>query len=103
VVRDWAIAGRGLAFKSWLDVAQDVSEGRLEVALPAWSHAPTPLQLVALARRHRPARLTACADFLAARFAEFSVRYPFPSAKVATKSSKPVKAAKAKSAVTVNT
>lgn len=48
VVRDWAVAGRGLAFKSWLDVAQDVSAGRLEVALPAWSHAPTPLQLVAL-------------------------------------------------------
>lgn len=106
VVRDWAIAGRGLAFKSWLDVAQDVSAGRLEVALPAWSHAPTPLQLVALARRHRPARLTACADFLAARFAEFSARYPFSSATAATTSPKPVKSAKstkAKSAVAANT
>jgi hypothetical protein len=89
-----------------LDVAQDVSAGRLEVALPAWSHAPTPLQLVALARRHRPARLTACADFLAARFAEFSARYPFSSATAATTSPKPVKSTKstkAKSAVAANT
>ncbi|WP_346824903.1 LysR family transcriptional regulator [Ralstonia solanacearum] len=83
VLRDWAIAGRGLAFKAWLDVAQDVYAGRLEVALPAWAHAPTPLQLVSLARRHRPARLTACADFLAARFARFSARYPFPPASAA--------------------
>jgi len=89
-----------------LDVAQDVCAGRLEVALPAWSHAPTPLQLVALARRHRPARLTACADFLAARFAEFSARYPFPSAQAAAASQKPAKAVKptkTKPAVAANT
>ncbi|QHB54413.1 LysR family transcriptional regulator [Ralstonia solanacearum] len=83
VLRDWAIAGRGLAFKAWLDVAQDVYAGRLEVVLPAWAHAPTPLQLVSLARRHRPTRLTACADFLTARFARFSARYPFPPASAA--------------------
>ncbi|AXV76636.1 MULTISPECIES: LysR family transcriptional regulator [Ralstonia solanacearum species complex] len=87
VVRDWAIAGRGLAFKAWLDVARDVYAGRLEVALPAWAHAPTPLQLVSLARRHRPVRLTACADFLAARFTQFSARYPFPPASAAAASS----------------
>ncbi|MGT2490250.1 substrate binding domain-containing protein [Cupriavidus basilensis] len=29
VVRDWALAGHGIAFKSWFDVAADVSAGRL--------------------------------------------------------------------------
>ncbi len=60
--------------------------GQPEVALPARAHAPTPQQRVSLARRHRPARLTACADFLAARFARFSTRYPFPPASAAVAS-----------------
>ena len=34
VVRLWAIAGQGIAYKSWLDVAGDVQAGRLKVLLP---------------------------------------------------------------------
>lgn len=33
VVRRWAVAGEGIAYKSWLDVSEDVRSGRLEVLL----------------------------------------------------------------------
>lgn len=46
VTRRWAVAGQGVVYKSWLDVADDVCEGRLQVLLPDWSGEPTPLYLV---------------------------------------------------------
>ena len=46
VVRRWAVAGEGITYKSWLDVHQDVVEGRLEVLLPAMPGEPTPMNLV---------------------------------------------------------
>lgn len=46
VTRRWAVAGRGVVYKSWLDVAEDVREGRLQVLLPNWLGEPTPLYLV---------------------------------------------------------
>ncbi len=33
VVRRWAVAGQGIAYKSWLDVGDDVRAGRLQVLL----------------------------------------------------------------------
>jgi DNA-binding transcriptional LysR family regulator len=45
VVRRWAVAGEGITYKSWLDVRDDVLEGRLQVLLDGiGSHIP--LQLV---------------------------------------------------------
>ncbi|MBB3103403.1 LysR family transcriptional regulator [Azomonas macrocytogenes] len=46
VVRRWALAGEGIAYKSWLDVSQDVREGRLQVLLEQCGGEPAPLQLV---------------------------------------------------------
>jgi len=44
-VRRWAVAGEGITYKSWLDVRDDVLEGRLQVLLDGiGSHIP--LQLV---------------------------------------------------------
>jgi len=51
VVRRWALAGEGIAYKSWLDVSQDVAEKRLEVLLPELPGEPTPLHLVCPHRR----------------------------------------------------
>ncbi len=51
VVRRWALAGEGIAYKSWLDVSQDVAQGRLEVLLPELPGEPTPLHLVCPHRR----------------------------------------------------
>ena len=46
VARRWAVAGQGIAYKSWLDVCADVRAGRLEVLLPGQPTEPTPLSLV---------------------------------------------------------
>ncbi len=51
VVRRWALAGEGIAYKSWLDVSQDVAQGRLEVLLPELPGEPIPLNLVCPHRR----------------------------------------------------
>lgn len=46
VVRRWAVAGEGIAYKSWLDVCADVQASRLEVLLPDVPGEATPLNLV---------------------------------------------------------
>ena len=51
VVRRWALAGEGIAYKSWLDVSEDVAQGRLQVLLPELPGEPTPLNLVCPHRR----------------------------------------------------
>lgn len=51
VVRRWALAGEGIAYKSWLDVSADVAQGRLALLLPEVPGEPTPLHLVCPHRR----------------------------------------------------
>ncbi|MFK8333125.1 LysR family transcriptional regulator [Pseudomonas sp. BJa5] len=46
VVRRWALAGAGIAYKSWLDVAFDVRAGRLKVLLGHLQGEPAPLNLM---------------------------------------------------------
>ncbi len=46
VVRRWALAGAGIAYKSWLDVAADVRAGRLRVLLGQYRGESTPLNLL---------------------------------------------------------
>ncbi|QBF29018.1 LysR family transcriptional regulator [Pseudomonas tructae] len=46
VVRRWAVAGVGIAYKSWLDVAGDVQAGRLKLLLPHLRGEPAPLNLM---------------------------------------------------------
>ncbi|WP_407729510.1 LysR family transcriptional regulator [Pseudomonas helleri] len=59
VVRLWAIAGAGIAYKSWLDVAQDVTAGRLKVLLPELTceHAPLNLLCGHRAQLSKPVKL----------------------------------------------
>ena len=51
VVRRWALAGHGIACKSWFDIAEDVAAGRLALLCPQWPGEPAPLHLV-YASRH---------------------------------------------------
>ncbi|WP_122858470.1 LysR family transcriptional regulator [Pseudomonas viridiflava] len=46
VVRRWAVAGEGVAYKSWLDVAADVRVGRLQVVMPHLLGELAPLNLL---------------------------------------------------------
>lgn len=59
VVRRWAVAGQGLVYKSWLDVAGDVQAGRLQVLLADWAGEATPLNLICAHRDQlsQPVRL----------------------------------------------
>ncbi len=52
LVREWALAGLGLAYKSRLDVAGDLAAGRLVPLLPGWLGEPAPLHWMAVGR-HR--------------------------------------------------
>jgi DNA-binding transcriptional LysR family regulator len=52
VVRRWAVAGKGIALKSQLDIADDLKSGRLiEVELDGWQVANYPLYLICPERR----------------------------------------------------
>jgi DNA-binding transcriptional LysR family regulator len=66
MVRRWAIRGRGIAYRIWADVAEDVAAGRLQRVLPEWIGEATPLSLVYTERRLSPA-LRAVIGFLLER------------------------------------
>jgi DNA-binding transcriptional LysR family regulator len=51
VVRRWTLAGEGIAYRSWLDVATDVRAGRLARVLPDQQGEPAPLHMVCPHRR----------------------------------------------------
>ncbi|WP_317202675.1 LysR family transcriptional regulator [Janthinobacterium sp.] len=50
LVRRWAVAGHGIAYKSRLDVAADIGAGRLRVLLPEEGWEAVPLHLVCMHR-----------------------------------------------------
>jgi len=50
-VRRWAVAGRGVAYKSRLDVVPDLLAGRLIQLCPEWSGESAPLSLLCADRR----------------------------------------------------
>lgn len=52
LVREWAVAGLGLAYKSRLDVADDLASGRLVALLPGWLGEPAPLHWMSVGRHH---------------------------------------------------
>lgn len=65
-VRQWALAGQGIAYKSRLDVADDLISGRLRQVLPEWSGEATPLNLLAVSRGRITLPIRRLADYLAA-------------------------------------
>jgi len=70
VVRRWAVAGAGIAYKSWLDVSADVRAGRLEVLLPEQPGEPAPLNLVCPHRKQYSAAVRQLHALLRERCAE---------------------------------
>lgn len=75
MVRRWALRGRGIAYRIWADVAEDVSAGRLRRVLPQWTGETVPLSLVYTERRVSPA-LRTLIDFLSGRRAELQACEP---------------------------
>ena len=66
-VRRWAVLGRGIAYKSYFDVAHDLAAGRLVPLCPDWTTEAVPLFLVAPSRRQLTPLVRALRDFMAAR------------------------------------
>lgn len=69
-VRRWALAGYGIAYKSWLDVASDVQAGRLLALCTDWQGERAPLNLVAPDRRLLSPAVQQLRQFLNERCAE---------------------------------
>src|SRR2546427_13292129 len=66
-VRRWAVAGRGIAYKSYFDVAEDLARGRLLALCTDWTTECVPLFLVAPSRRQFTPLVRALRDFVAVR------------------------------------
>lgn len=64
LVRRWAVAGAGIAYKSRLDVAADLRAGRLEALLPDYECESTPLYFVCPHRLMLTPTVTALREML---------------------------------------
>lgn len=65
VVRRWALAGRGVAYKAWIDVAHDLAAGRLVALCPDWDTEHVPLYMVLPDRRQLTPALRLLREFVA--------------------------------------
>ena len=77
VVRRWAVAGQGLVYKSWLDVAGDVQAGRLQVLLADWTGEATPLNLICAHRDQLSQPVRLLREFLQQRCATLLLQAPW--------------------------
>jgi DNA-binding transcriptional LysR family regulator len=67
VVRRWALAGWGIAYKSRLDVTDDIRSGRLQVLLPDWAGEQAPLHMLCMHRSQVTPVVMQLRDFLRAQ------------------------------------
>jgi DNA-binding transcriptional LysR family regulator len=66
IVRRWAVAGLGIAYKSRLDVQGDIRAGRLQVLLPDIAGEATPLTMLCMHRAQVTPTVLQLRDFLRA-------------------------------------
>ena len=64
VVKRWALAGLGVAYKSRLDVTVELADGRLLQINPHWTGEPAPLYLIVPGRRQLTPAVRALRDWL---------------------------------------
>ena len=72
VLHEWALAGRGLAWRSLWEVGQDLQEGRLSSVLDAWQAPPMGIYAVFPQRRHLPLRVRLFIDLLKDTYSQAS-------------------------------
>jgi DNA-binding transcriptional LysR family regulator len=68
-VRRWALAGHGIAYKSALDVADDLRAGRLVALCSEWQAEPAPMVMLCADRRQLSPAVKRLRDFLQQRCA----------------------------------
>lgn len=74
VVKRWALDGLGIAYKSWLDVAAEVADGRLQRLNPHWVGEPSPLYLMVPGRSQITPAARALREWLKPRLKEVAGR-----------------------------
>jgi len=85
MVRRWAVAGKGVAVKSGLDICDDITNGRLITLLPDYQPKPTQLWLICPSRQSITPAVRLLRDMLKARCAECLVRLKESSVVIADK------------------
>jgi DNA-binding transcriptional LysR family regulator len=76
VVRRWAVAGAGIAYKSWLDVSADVLAGRLKILLPHLQCERAPLNLLCAHRAQLSKPINLLREMLQARCGRLTAQFP---------------------------
>lgn len=64
VLHDWALVGKGLAWRSLWEVGADIEAGRLVTVLDEFAAPPVGIHAVVLQRRHLPLRVRLFIDLL---------------------------------------
>jgi DNA-binding transcriptional LysR family regulator len=72
VLHDWALAGKGLAWRSMWEVGADIGAGRLRTVLDQYAAPGNDIYAVFAQRRHLPLRIRAFVDFLRHTYAQES-------------------------------
>ncbi len=72
VLRDWALSGRGLAWRSWWEVGEDVREGRLVCVLDDCAAPPLGIYAVFPGRRQLPLRVRLFVELLKKTYGDSS-------------------------------
>lgn len=70
VLHDWALAGKGLAWRSMWEVGADIEAGRLQTVLDPFAAPGNDIYAVFAQRRHLPLRIRAFVDFLRHSYAQ---------------------------------
>ena len=70
VLHDWALAGKGLAWRSMWEVSADIDAGRLTTVLDQFAAPGNDIYAVFAQRRHLPLRIRVFVDFLRHTYAQ---------------------------------
>lgn len=70
VLHDWALAGKGIAWRSMWEVHAEIDDGRLMTVLDQYSAPGSDIYAVFAQRRHLPLRIRAFVDFLRHSYAQ---------------------------------
>jgi DNA-binding transcriptional LysR family regulator len=70
VLHDWALGGRGLAWRSMWEVGAQIAAGKLVTVLDQYAAPGNDIYAVFAQRRHLPLRIRAFVDFLRRAYAE---------------------------------
>lgn len=70
VLHDWALAGKGLAWRSMWEVGTEIESGKLQTVLDEFAAPGNDIYAVFAQRRHLPLRIRALVDFLRRAYAQ---------------------------------